>query len=235
MRGKWPALLVVFLLPLPLPASEAAPAPAQAEYDLVRDLEIQVRARRMLQEDQELAPFNLGVTVRNGAAVVWGPVSSAEIQAKALKKVENVRGVFSVRGAMYVAPEAGKPPQPGATKLLPDVSEETGADAPDWRTGRLPSQTTRLASKQSDQRAGPPKTVRLKTPIVLAEEPTVVNGDVAGAIERIRAADERYRLIRYEMKDAAIYVRGDAKPEHAMAFARAIANLPGVERVILSR
>ena len=76
MRGSWTALLGVLFLSPALGATEASSSPAQTTYDAVRDLEIQVRARRLLQQDKDLAALNLGVTVRNGTASVWGPVTS---------------------------------------------------------------------------------------------------------------------------------------------------------------
>jgi len=35
------------------------------------------------------------------------------------------------------------------------------------------------------------------------------------------------------VKGGAIYLRGSARPENVMAFARALSNVPGVEHVIL--
>src|SRR5260370_14022232 len=110
MGGWCVALFGSLLLAPPLWATEARPAPAMPErdvkpaFDVLRDIEVQVRARRLLEEDPELAPFNLGVTVRNGEALVWGPVPSPEVRARALKKVADVRGVYTVRGELYVAP-----------------------------------------------------------------------------------------------------------------------------------
>ena len=240
MRGLWTSLLGLLALAAPLPATEARPEPARPELDagpmadLVRDLEVQVRARRLLQEDRELAPLNLGVSVRNGEAVVWGPVPSPEVRAKALKKVADARGVFSVRGEMYLAPDAGQLP-PGDLRLLPDAPEQTASASPDWRTGQLPPLPGRLAAKQPDEPAGPPKAVALKAPIIVPAEGPALTGELPDRIERVRAGDARYRLIVFEVKSGAVYLRGTAKPEHVMAFAKAIADLPGVERVVLQR
>jgi osmotically-inducible protein OsmY len=241
MRGSWTALLGSLLLAPPLWATEARPAPAAPERDVkpasdrLRDVEVQVRARRLLQEDRELAPLNLGVTVRDGEAVVWGAVPSPEVRAKALKKVADARGVFAVRGEMYLAPDAGLLPRPGDLRLLPDVSEQTASASPDWRTGRLPALPGRLASTKPDELTGPPKAVALKAPIILPDEGPALTGELPDLIERVRAGDARYRLIVFEVKSGAVYLRGTAKAENVMAFAKAIANLPGVERVVLQR
>jgi hypothetical protein len=227
MRSFLTALPGLLLLATTVLSAEAAPA--RTAVDSARDLEIQVRARHLLLADEELAPFNLGVTVQNGVAVVWGPVSSPEMKVKALKKIENVRGVFEVQSEMYVSRQAGLWLDPDGAKLLPDAPEQTSSAMPDWRTGQLPAFPGQLASKKITEPTGPTKIVTLMPPIAVADE----GGDLASAIERIRKGDERYRLIQYEMKDGAIYLRGSAKPENVMAFARALSNVPGVERVVL--
>jgi BON domain len=230
MRAILTALISLLLFVPAAVSAETTPAPARTAYDGVRDLEIQVRARRALFEDAELAPLNLGVTVQNGVAVVWGPVSSPEMSAKALRTVENVRGVFKVRSEMYVSTTAGLLPQPGL-QALPDAPEQTSSALPDRRTGTLPFFPGRLTTKRIDELSGLPKPVTLLTPVV-APEDEAASGDVAGALERIRARDERYRSVRFELKNGAIYLRG-GKPENVMAFAQAISKVPGVERVVL--
>jgi hypothetical protein len=142
---------------------------------------------------------------------------------RAVKRIADVRGVYKVRSEMYISPSAGAPFDPNAEKTLPDVPERTASAVPDRRTGMLPPLPGRLASNNLDQ----PKPVTLMAPVALPD------GDVTMEIERIRLKDERYKQVRYEMKGGAVYVRGSGKPEHTMAFARAVSNLPGVERVVL--
>jgi hypothetical protein len=97
------------------------------------------------------------------------------------------------------------------------------------RTGQLPLFPGQLASKKISEPPGPPKLVLLMSPVPVADD----SGDLAGAIERIRKGDERYRLIQFDVKNGAIYLHGTAKPENVMAFARALSNVPGVERVVV--
>jgi hypothetical protein len=229
MRGISIALFGWLLMAPAVLSTEAEPVPGRPSFDSARDLEIEVRARRQLLDDEELAPFNLGVHVHQGVAVVSGPVSSPEMKAKALKKIENVRGVFQVQSEMYVSQMAGLWVHPGEAQLLPDAPEQSSSAMPDWRTGKLPSMPGQLASSKIGEPTGPPKIVTLMQPVAVPEE----SSDLATIIERLRNGDERYRLIQFEMKDGAIYLRGSAKPEHAMAFARALSKVPGVERVVL--
>ena len=54
------------------------------------------------------------------------------------------------------------------------------------------------------------------------------------SIMTLRQGDERFRSIASELKDGAVLLRaGIAYGEHIMAFAQAISQLPGVERVVV--
>ncbi len=227
MRRNLAVLAALLLLSPVVRAAEADPAPAAP--DGARDLEIEVRARHLLLTDAELAPFNLGVTVRNGVAVVSGPVSSPELRAKALKKIENVRGVFKVESDMYVARDAGQWLSPPGIRQLPDAPVHTSSAMPDLRTGKMPLFPSEFAVKRPSEPPAAPKLVTLLTPVAVPDD----SADLGSVIERIRKGDERYRLIQYDVKGGAIYLRGSARPENVMAFARALSNVPGVEHVIL--
>lgn len=213
------------------PAALADSAPGRSAQDRIRDLETQVRARQQLAADEELAPFNLGVSVRDGVAVVWGPVPSPEMKARALAAVENVRGIYKVQSEMYVTRTAGTLVTPSYALTLPDAPQTSASAMPDWRTGKLPALPGQLSSNKGDEPTGPPKSVLLLPAVAAPDEGP--NGELASALEGIRKGDERYRLIQYEMKNGAIYLRGTAKPEHVMAFAQAISRVPGVGRVVL--
>ena len=221
-------LALVWWAPAVLSA-DAKPTPTP--LDSVRDLEIQVRARQSLYADEDLAPFNLGVTVRNGVAIVWGPVSSPEMQSKALKTIENVRGIYQVKSQMYVSQTAGQLIDPGAGQFLPDAPQQTSSAMPEWGTGKLPPLTGQLAVKKINESPGTPRLAALMAPVRIADDG--FDGKLATTLEKIRQGDERYRAVQYEIKNGAIYLRGTAKPENVMAFAKAISNVPGVERVVL--
>jgi hypothetical protein len=221
------ALAAALLLTCTVRAADTDPAPAAANG--IRDLEIEVRARHVLFTDAELAPFNLGVTVRNGVAVVSGPVPSPEMRAKALKKIEGVRGIFKVESDMYVARDAGQWLSPSGVRQLPDAPVQTSSAMPDLRTGKMPVFPSEFAVKRPSEPAPPPKLVTLLSPVAAPAD----NADLGNVIEGIRKGDERFRLIQYDVKGDSIYLRGPAKPENVMAFARALSNVPGVEHVIV--
>src|SRR5205823_1528722 len=61
----------------------AATAEVPAADTMRQDILHTVLARRLLLQDTQLAPYNLGVTVRNRAAVIWGTVPTAELARRA--------------------------------------------------------------------------------------------------------------------------------------------------------
>src|SRR5947207_6099690 len=67
-----------------VPAGGLAPAGTiRLAPDPTQDLGHTIQARRLLLEDPDLAPLNLGVRVRNRVATLWGPVPSADLALKA--------------------------------------------------------------------------------------------------------------------------------------------------------
>ena len=56
------------------------------------------------------------------------------------------------------------------------------------------------------------------------------------AAEALRLSDSRYRNLQLEVRGGIIYLRGNAfRWDHVYELARAISNLPGVERVVLEK
>src|SRR5262249_39715327 len=89
--------------PRETPAPPASAAPSQ------RDLELTVKARKAMAQDEDLARAGLSVRVRQGVAVLGGAVPSAELLKRAVKKVEQVKGVLEVRSELRVAAPAPAP------------------------------------------------------------------------------------------------------------------------------
>jgi osmotically-inducible protein OsmY len=57
---------------------------------------------------------------------------------------------------------------------------------------------------------------------------------LAKSVERLQLQDARFKRIRPEVRGPVVYLRGDVfRWDHLYELARAIANLPGVERVVL--
>jgi hypothetical protein len=81
----------------------------------------------------------------------------------------------------------------------------------------------------------------LLTPIPLdaaAEEPTTVvaarTEGVPAAIERVQKSDARFGQIAVEWHEGTVRLHGNRNdPAAAMAFARLLSDVPGVERIVL--
>jgi hypothetical protein len=61
-------------------------------------------ARRSLWSDPGLAELNLGVLVRDGEALIWGPVLNEQQAAEAVARLKLVSGVKLVINEMFVLP-----------------------------------------------------------------------------------------------------------------------------------
>jgi hypothetical protein len=69
-----------------------------------------------------------------------------------------------------------------------------------------------------------------------APSPAAAVPDLTAAVERLRRGDERFGQLRAEVQGRAVIVRGTARcGEDVTAFARALARVGGVERVVLDQ
>ncbi len=228
------------------PPAPAGPPPADAARDAFRDLQLTVHARRALQGDPALAALNVGVRVRGGVATLWGPVPSADLVPKAVKRVESVQGVLGVRSELYVAtPEKKFEPLP--IPLAAGEPLRTESASPDPVSGALTGRTVKASEVYRDA-AAPPSTYR---PVTLAPPIRVPSPDPAPAarpampaaattpeplpvaVDRLRRGDPRFRPLRAEVRGDTVILSGSAdRGEDVMALATAVSRLPGVGRVV---
>ena len=96
----WRLLLTLILPPaMALPILHAEPT-LKPPPDWV----VTLQARRTLWADPALADLNLGVRVRAGEALVWGPVLNEDQAAEAVARVKLVPGVSLVINELFVLP-----------------------------------------------------------------------------------------------------------------------------------
>ncbi|MSR30236.1 MAG: BON domain-containing protein [Gemmataceae bacterium] len=76
--------------------------PEVAPKNRFRDLELVLKVRKLLAEDKELAPLNIGVSIREGVLFLWGPVPNAKKIQAVLNKVTKVKLIFDVKNEMYL-------------------------------------------------------------------------------------------------------------------------------------
>ena len=243
IKRRPPSPLVLAALGIAVVSAGAAPA---AAVPTLRDMQVTIHARRALLEDAELSKLNLGVHVRNGTATVWGPVPSIELGKRAVQQLELVKGVFQVVANLYLAtPKADDLP---ALSYVFDPPTQSASASPDRDSGRIGNLTGRVFPLPEPEGASNlHASVSLLAPVALADTPRPAAVPVpppapvapavespAAAIDRLRTADERFRPIAAELQGGVVIVHGGtARGETVMAFAQAISQLPGVERVVL--
>jgi hypothetical protein len=97
-----------------------AGASARADEPWVDDVIQTIRIRQLLHEDEELRGLNLGVSVQNRVATLWGPVPKMDLGLRAESCLRGIPELRNVKNELYVqetllrfAPAAGPRPVPG--------------------------------------------------------------------------------------------------------------------------
>ncbi len=167
-RSNGPALwagslvLAALIVALPGPVvGEVSPPrpPPPSAWTVELDLKLEIEVRQALNEDKVLRPLNVGVKVRKGCVTLWGPVSSALDERRAMEKVEQVRGLAGLRSELYVR---NAPPNRDALALalLPEpVPTRTEVALPNRESGALT-----LLHKRSAEPSPPPPRPREEGP-----------------------------------------------------------------------
>ncbi len=212
---------------------------AEAGSDPDRDVRQTVHARQALLQHPELARLNLGVSVRERVATLWGPVPSAELGLKAERVLRNLFELAAVRNELEVSDtlEAVTP------AYLPNQLPATPPRPPD--VAPMPSAIPETAPV----RPAP----ALKQPAADAELPTIALPNTGAlparmpvtpeqaqglpqAIDALFQSKDAYRSVRYSLRDRRVYLRGASHdPALLHEIAQAIARLPGVEGVFVQR
>lgn len=206
------------------------------------DWEITLSARKALWADAQLAPLNLGVTVADGVATVWGPVPSHPSLEEALARVRLVPGVREVISELYVVVKeepkaASSTAHPTGQFLVPRVESPNyrgtvlstfAAYLRDTSAVDIASAPASASKKPADSQAG--RSVQLLPPVPVSPSnlPTQVQ------IEQLRVKDGRYRNLRIEFKEGHVTVYGTvARNRDAWDFADVVRQINGVTNVTL--
>lgn len=83
--------------------SFADAGPARIGGDPARDVRQTIQARKRLADDPDLSAWNIGVTVRDRVAVLWGPVPSAEIAFRAELCLRTIIELAEVRNELFLS------------------------------------------------------------------------------------------------------------------------------------
>jgi hypothetical protein len=81
----------------------AQAGPARIGGDPARDMRQTLHARKLLADDPDLAMWNIGVSVRDRVATLWGPVPSAEVAFRAELCLKSMIELMEVRNELFVS------------------------------------------------------------------------------------------------------------------------------------
>jgi osmotically-inducible protein OsmY len=209
-------------------------------------------AREALDGDAQFGALNLGVSVRNDVATVWGTVPSAAVAARAVACLARVPGISRVENQLTIESPADPlvdflklPARPFVPKSLaearaaaptgPKSTRTAHGPVPVWRPERKPrlaeSKTTALAAVTMPRI---PLPVTRPTPTPLPS--TRADDALARSVADLHRQHPQLRDIEPEVRARIVYLRGRVRAwDDLQALARQIALLPGVERVVLDR
>jgi hypothetical protein len=187
------------------------------------DWQLTLQARHALWGDAPFDKLNLGVSVRDGVAILSGPVPSSAVGNQAVAKLRTVPGVRDVKNETYVPP----------------ADEPLAQSMPHPVTTRRPSVSVAPAVTPLDP--GPPSPAAVavapprETTISLAP-PTAVpvkRMSIADQAEALRLADRRFQNVRVEVRDNVIILRGTVtRSADAWEFAATLRQIAGVTNVV---
>jgi hypothetical protein len=220
--------------PLLLTGAAAEP-PRTADHGLAivgADARLTFLVRRALLQDEELAPFNIGVQVHGGRATLIGRVPSPELASKAEAVARKVAGLSGLRNELLVGP-------PAEESVLRMPAAAPPAMPPSKPPAAPPGHTVSLFAPIPDEReeapqapAGPPRP-RLAALEALQPRP-VSDAALLKAIDRVRWSDPRFLRIQAEVRGGIVSLHGEvSRAADGMDFARLVARIPGVIDVIL--
>jgi osmotically-inducible protein OsmY len=142
----------------------------------------------------------------------------------------------------------GRPAHPAPGVASPDAQGQlTGrvpaiALPPSGRTSTAPAPADAPAASTPPPVESQPSTVRLLAPVVSPDSAPAARAPAPAmpateslmqAVQRIRQSESRFRLVDATVEGAVVYVGGDASGDAIMGLARAVSNLPGIERVVI--
>ena len=233
-----------------VPADPVVGAAGAAGTDSAgRDWRLVIDARRALLADKKLAGLNLGVSVRDGVATLWGPVPSPDLARRAEVRLRQVTGISDVVSECTLFKPADPLPAQVAAALrdsplppddpLPLVGDPGGTAARVVKRQVVEKPRIDLPNPgpgiDPEERAPGAPVLPPGPPAVLLR-PTAGGADLAGTLERVRKSEPRFSGIRLEVRDGVVRVQGSARhAKDAWDLAERLWEVPGVRQVIVGK
>jgi hypothetical protein len=228
----------------------------QADELNLRDLQHEVLARHALSKDLKLAELNLVVRVKDRVATLQGPVPTRDLGERAvtvLKKLPELRAVRNELTVQFedqlllprppaVLPEVSPPPREQKPAPAPPQQPLPKTETPTtaaWKPVH-PQEPVKpalhgvalLPSITMTPAAGTVSRPKDAGPAQPADPPDAAA--ISSAVQSLIQGDERYRRLRYEVKQGKIYLGGVVyRWSDLHELSRGLVRIPGVESVVL--
>lgn len=234
--------------------SELRAGPLRLDDATSRDVRQTIQARKMLIEEPDLATLNIGVTVRNRVAILWGPVPSAESAFRAELCLRTMIGLVEVRNELFVCDDLDPIPLPlrlkGRPLYLPEVVPPKLPKEPPRPSLLAPGALMKHDITEVNPKAAEIQVLPLnaKTPPAMSvpkldkestrkeDAGTVSDVDraVTTAVRAVLRSKAAYSEVQFAVRDGRVFLKAmDQDTEVLHEVARAVAQLPHVEGVIL--
>lgn len=217
----------------PLPVGSWQPALPDTSGTLDPDVRHTLLARQALAADPLLGRLNLGVRVHQRVAVLWGPVPSAALKQRAEEVLRQLPDFLEVRNELTIEENTEVRPQ-----FLPDVLPGSNAlsERPAEERQRRDSSARSPGLPVMQPASGSEENIRLRPPALWlpAVESRRTEATLPQLIAQLQQCQPQWRGLQITVQAGVVQLRGRvARLEDAYDFARALAQLPGVERVLL--
>jgi osmotically-inducible protein OsmY len=233
----------------------AAAGQAQAQGFSQEDLTNEILVLQALHNDPRLAPLNLVVKVHDHVATLWGPVPTRELAERAVAIVKKLPVIGTVHNQMMIQyrDETVMPPMPLVPALppgRPPAKKETRPPAPVEPLGPpMVELVWRPATQETPAKsAAPVQSVHLLPPITSQASLTGTvsrpkefsptepadTAAVSNAVQSLILGEERYRRVRYEVKEGKVFLGGVVyRWSDLRELSMAVTHIPGVSGVVL--
>lgn len=212
--------------------------------DEVRDWVLANQARRALLKDEKIAALNVGVSVKNKVATIWGILPSAEVAKQIEESLKKVSGIASVVNECKIVPPGSLIPQQvaDAVKRLREQHENevVRAEPPVAPTGRqvvakpAPEMLSPRPVNESHEARLPPLQSAPAAVLLAPEfsgEPPRQDFD---SVEKVRGSEPRFKEVLLEMKGGVVKINGKVpRMKDAWDLAKKLNAVNGVQQVIL--
>ncbi len=228
-----------------LAGASAQAGSGRTDDDMGRDLRQTMDARKLLAEEPELEAINIGVTVRNRVATLWGPVPSAEVAFRAELVLRSMFELTAVRNELFVSelvepmrkplriespprgvPELAPPKLPPLPRVLPGAPGVLTATKSDRPVPQGPAK----------EKSAPADSLPRIPPIETKISAGTFDGDavIALAVRTLLSENASFREVQFIVKDGRVYLRTLGSDTDALRqAAQAVSRLPNVVGVTM--